>query len=163
MLRYSSTSYKRLTMALLMSSHNVYFHGKIRKKSFLWIHCLSRGTLSFQLSTLEEDFIYAAEFGDIPTVQRILDENPHLNVDFSDILGRTPLRLAVGNEHLEVSKAIKIISLFTLMHCIHTEYMVRQACANSVDPDQTRRTRGLIRVYAICFLFSRWQSKLTQL
>ena len=58
---------------------------------------------SFQLSTLEEDFIYAAEFGDIPTVQRILDENPHLNVDFSDILGRTPLRLAVGNEHLEVT------------------------------------------------------------
>ncbi|XP_060593338.1 short transient receptor potential channel 7-like isoform X2 [Ruditapes philippinarum] len=54
------------------------------------------------LSSLEEDFIYAAEFGDIPTVQRILDENPALNVDFSDILGRTPLRLAVGNEHLEV-------------------------------------------------------------
>ncbi|KAL4235161.1 anthranilate synthase component II [Mactra antiquata] len=54
------------------------------------------------LSNLEEDFIYAAEFGDIPTVQRILDDNPALNVDFSDILGRTPLRLAVGNEHLEV-------------------------------------------------------------
>ncbi|XP_045191556.2 short transient receptor potential channel 7-like isoform X1 [Mercenaria mercenaria] len=54
------------------------------------------------LSSLEEDFIYAAEFGDIPTVQRVLDENPSLNVDFSDILGRTPLRLAVGNEHLEV-------------------------------------------------------------
>lgn len=61
--------------------------------------------LNFQLSSLEEDFIYAAEFGDIPTVQRILDENPLLNVDFSDILGRTPLRLAVGNEHLEVSNA----------------------------------------------------------
>ncbi|KAH3777181.1 short transient receptor potential channel 7-like [Dreissena polymorpha] len=55
-----------------------------------------------KLSDLEEDFIYAAEFGDIPTVQRILEENPSLNVDFSDILGRTPLRLAVGNEHLEV-------------------------------------------------------------
>ena len=57
----------------------------------------------FQLTTLEDDFIYAAEFGDIPTVQRILEENPHFNVDFSDILGRTPLRLAVGNEHLEVN------------------------------------------------------------
>ncbi|KAK3600930.1 hypothetical protein CHS0354_004139 [Potamilus streckersoni] len=54
------------------------------------------------LSTVEEDFIFAAEFGDIPTVQRILQENPTLNVDFCDILGRTPLRLAVGNEHLEV-------------------------------------------------------------
>ena len=55
-----------------------------------------------QLNDLEEDFIYAAEFGDIPTVQKILEDNPHFNVDFSDILGRTPLRLAVGNEHLEV-------------------------------------------------------------
>ena len=59
---------------------------------------------------MEEDFIYAAEFGDIPTVQRILDENPHLNVDFSDILGRTPLRLAVGNEHLEVSFIYNMVS-----------------------------------------------------
>ena len=66
--------------------------------------------LIFQLSTLEEDFIYAAEFGDIPTVQRILDENPHLNVDFSDILGRTPLRLAVGNEHLEVRGPTRLSS-----------------------------------------------------
>ncbi|XP_067652080.1 short transient receptor potential channel 7-like isoform X1 [Haliotis asinina] len=54
------------------------------------------------LSILEEEFIYAAEFGDIPTVQRILEENANLSVDYSDILGRTPLRLAVGNEHLEV-------------------------------------------------------------
>ncbi|XP_050397743.2 short transient receptor potential channel 7 isoform X2 [Patella vulgata] len=58
------------------------------------------------LTTLEEDFIYAAEFGDIPTVQRILEDNPSFNVDFSDILGRTPLRLAVGNEHLEVCELL---------------------------------------------------------
>lgn len=56
----------------------------------------------FQLSNLEEEFIFAAEFGDIPTVKRILEEQPNFNVDFNDILGRTPLRLAVGNEHLEV-------------------------------------------------------------
>ncbi|XP_022343320.2 short transient receptor potential channel 7-like isoform X5 [Crassostrea virginica] len=55
-----------------------------------------------QLSNLEEEFIFAAEFGDIPTVKRILEEQPNFNVDFNDILGRTPLRLAVGNEHLEV-------------------------------------------------------------
>ncbi|XP_071173975.1 short transient receptor potential channel 7-like [Mytilus edulis] len=54
------------------------------------------------LSTLEEEFIYAAEFGDIPTVQKILDENQAFNVDYHDIIGRTPLRLAVGNEHREV-------------------------------------------------------------
>nr|XP_034338793.1 short transient receptor potential channel 3-like isoform X1 [Crassostrea gigas] len=54
------------------------------------------------LSDLEEEFIFAAEFGDIPTVKRLLEEHPNFNVDFNDILGRTPLRLAVGNEHLEV-------------------------------------------------------------
>lgn len=58
--------------------------------------------LFFQLSDLEEEFIFAAEFGDIPTVKRLLEEHPNFNVDFNDILGRTPLRLAVGNEHLEV-------------------------------------------------------------
>ena len=35
-------------------------------------------------------------------MKRILEEQPNFNVDFNDILGRTPLRLAVGNEHLEV-------------------------------------------------------------
>ncbi|KAL5021904.1 hypothetical protein ScPMuIL_001059, partial [Solemya velum] len=54
------------------------------------------------LSTIEEEFIYAAEFGDIPKVQRILENTTNFSVDYSDILGRTPLRLAVGNEHLEV-------------------------------------------------------------
>ncbi|XP_052717525.1 short transient receptor potential channel 7-like isoform X3 [Crassostrea angulata] len=71
---------------------------------------LSRLTLSSEkssnskgpLSDLEEEFIFAAEFGDIPTVKRLLEEHPNFNVDFNDILGRTPLRLAVGNEHLEV-------------------------------------------------------------
>ena len=58
--------------------------------------------ICLQLSSVEEDFIFAAEFGDIPTVQRVLEENPNFSVDYSDILGRTPLRLAVGNEHLEV-------------------------------------------------------------
>ncbi|KAK3600931.1 hypothetical protein CHS0354_004140 [Potamilus streckersoni] len=54
------------------------------------------------LSPLEEQFIFAAEFGDIPTVQKILEENPTFNVDFCDILGRTPLHLAIENDHLEV-------------------------------------------------------------
>lgn len=66
----------------------------------------------FQLSVLEEDFIYASEFGNIPSVQKILEENPSFNVGYSDILGRTPLRLAVGNEHLEVH-------LKCLTGCIH--------------------------------------------
>lgn len=57
---------------------------------------------SKQLVDVEEEFLHAAEFGDIPTVRRLLNDNPELNVDCIDALGRTALRLAVKNEHLEV-------------------------------------------------------------
>ena len=57
---------------------------------------------SQQLVDVEEEFLHAAEFGDIPTVRRLLTENSELNVDCIDALGRTALRLAVKNEHLEV-------------------------------------------------------------
>ena len=55
-----------------------------------------------QLVGVEEEFLHASEFGDIPTVKKLLDQNPELNVDCIDALGRTALRLAVKNEHLEV-------------------------------------------------------------
>ena len=61
----------------------------------------------FQLSPLEDQFIFAAEFGDISTVKHILENNPNFSVEYHDILNRTPFRLAVGNEHLEV-KCTKI-------------------------------------------------------
>lgn len=77
-------------------------------------------SLVFQLSTIEEEFIYAAEFGDIPKVQRILENTTNFSVDYSDILGRTPLRLAVGNEHLEVSLGITD----TNVHCVYP-YRIR--------------------------------------
>ncbi|ESO90970.1 hypothetical protein LOTGIDRAFT_122406, partial [Lottia gigantea] len=50
----------------------------------------------------EEEFLHASEFGDIPGVKRLLLEYPDLNTDCIDALGRTALRLAVKNEHLEV-------------------------------------------------------------
>jgi len=56
-----------------------------------------------QLADVEEEFLHAAEFGDIPTVKQLVDRNTDLNVDCIDALGRTALRLAVKNEHLEVS------------------------------------------------------------
>uniref|UniRef100_A0A8W8K9B7 Transient receptor ion channel domain-containing protein n=1 Tax=Magallana gigas TaxID=29159 RepID=A0A8W8K9B7_MAGGI len=55
---------------------------------------------------LEEEFLHAAEFGDIPSVKRILDQTPEMNVDCIDALGRTALRLAVKNEHLEVVEVL---------------------------------------------------------
>ena len=64
---------------------------------------LYKSVHSQQLVDVEEEFLHAAEFGDIPTVRRLLAENTELNVDCIDALGRTALRLAVKNEHLEVS------------------------------------------------------------
>ncbi|XP_063439378.1 short transient receptor potential channel 7-like [Mytilus trossulus] len=58
------------------------------------------------LADTEEEFLHAAEFGDIPTVKRILQENPNLNVDCIDALGRTALRLSVKNEHLEIVEVL---------------------------------------------------------
>lgn len=56
-----------------------------------------------QFVDIEEEFLHAAEFGDIHNVKRIINEFMELNVDCIDALGRTALRLAVKNEHLEVS------------------------------------------------------------
>ncbi|XP_021357995.1 short transient receptor potential channel 3-like isoform X2 [Mizuhopecten yessoensis] len=54
------------------------------------------------LVDIEDEFLHAAEFGDVPTVKQLVDRNADLNVDCIDALGRTALRLAVKNEHLEV-------------------------------------------------------------
>ncbi|KAI8790079.1 short transient receptor potential channel 3 [Biomphalaria glabrata] len=52
---------------------------------------------------IEEEFLQAAEFGDIHHMCRILKEHPELDTECSDALGRTALRMAVKNEHLEAS------------------------------------------------------------
>jgi hypothetical protein len=64
---------------------------------------------SFQFADVEEEFLHAAEFGDVPSVRRLLQEYPELNVDCIDALGRTALRLAVKNEHLEVRTTFLIL------------------------------------------------------
>lgn len=45
----------------------------------------------------------ACENGDYPTVTKILESIKDFNIDVTDNLGRSALRLAVENEHLEVS------------------------------------------------------------
>ena len=44
----------------------------------------------------------ACENGDYPTVSRILESIKDFNIDVCDNLGRSALRQAVENEHLEV-------------------------------------------------------------
>lgn len=108
-----------MSMDIPMSNNNrFHFHSpKIKYKKeergrkmkvekgnvFVNVFLLNKSYKRWQLADTEEEFLHAAEFGDIPTVKRILLDNPSLNADCIDALGRTALRLAVKNEHLEVS------------------------------------------------------------
>jgi ankyrin repeat protein len=53
---------------------------------------------------LNERFINACENGDYPTVSKIITAIKDFSIDITDNLGRTPLRLAVENEHIEVCR-----------------------------------------------------------
>jgi ankyrin repeat protein len=58
---------------------------------------------------INERFLSACENGDYTTVKGILKAIKDFNIDITDNLGRSALRLAVENEHLEV-KTIKNIN-----------------------------------------------------
>jgi transient receptor potential cation channel subfamily C protein 4 len=55
---------------------------------------------------VNERFVEACANGDYQTVLFILDSIKDFNIDVSDNLGRTALRLAVASEHLEVVQAL---------------------------------------------------------
>ncbi|BFZ13049.1 hypothetical protein BsWGS_16088 [Bradybaena similaris] len=76
-------------------------------KYSLMSHASQDSGITKQLfADIEEEFLHSAEFGDIPNVKRILNDFVDLNVDCIDALGRTALRLAVKNEHLEVVEVL---------------------------------------------------------
>lgn len=54
-------------------------------------------------TTEEVKFLEAAEYGNIPTVRKMLEESTTFSVNCVDYMGQNALQLAVGNEHLEVS------------------------------------------------------------
>jgi ankyrin repeat protein len=51
---------------------------------------------------INETFIEACENGDLKTVNFVLQSLKDFSTEITDNLGRTPLRIAVENEHLEV-------------------------------------------------------------
>ncbi|XP_076861926.1 short transient receptor potential channel 7b [Brachyhypopomus gauderio] len=62
-----------------------------------------RGT---SLTSEEERFLDAAEYGNIPVVRKMLEESKTLNFNSVDYMGQNALQLAVGNEHLEVTELL---------------------------------------------------------
>ncbi|KAM9332234.1 short transient receptor potential channel 6-like isoform 2-T2 [Pholidichthys leucotaenia] len=61
---------------------------------------------SVSLSEVEQRFLEAAEYGNIPEVRRMLLHIPNLNVNAVDYMGQNALQLAVANEHLEVTELL---------------------------------------------------------
>ncbi|XP_010791804.1 short transient receptor potential channel 6a isoform X2 [Notothenia coriiceps] len=61
---------------------------------------------SISPSEVEQRFLEAAEYGNIPEVRRMLLHLPHLNVNAVDYMGQNALQLAVSNEHLEVTELL---------------------------------------------------------
>ncbi|XP_041116095.1 DNA polymerase theta-like [Polyodon spathula] len=61
---------------------------------------------SNNLSVEEERFLDAAEYGNIPVVRKMLEENLELNVNAVNYMGQNALQLAVANEHLEVTELL---------------------------------------------------------
>nr|XP_057942565.1 short transient receptor potential channel 6a isoform X2 [Doryrhamphus excisus] len=57
-------------------------------------------------SEVEQRFLEAAEYGNIPEVRRMLRHVPHLNVNTVNYMGQNALQLAVANEHLEVTELL---------------------------------------------------------
>ncbi len=55
-----------------------------------------------QTTKEEHALLHAAEVGDAQTVAHILDNHPGIDTAVTDMMGRTPLRLATQGEHLEV-------------------------------------------------------------
>ena len=50
----------------------------------------------------EQELLSAAETGDVQTLRFMLLQDRDFNINCTDMLGRTPLQLAVNNEHQEV-------------------------------------------------------------
>lgn len=57
---------------------------------------------------INERFLDACENGDYLTVQRVLALIKDFNIEITDNLGRSALRLSVENEHLEVSEQLRL-------------------------------------------------------
>ncbi|XP_037086621.1 transient-receptor-potential-like protein [Pollicipes pollicipes] len=70
----------------------------------------------------ERQFLEAAERGDMPTMLRLLSDPDQVNVNCTDMLGRSALLIAVDNENVEIVEMLlkyeAVITGNALMHAI---------------------------------------------
>ncbi|XP_064481669.1 transient-receptor-potential-like protein isoform X2 [Ornithodoros turicata] len=109
---------------------------------------LKHNTTSRKLHPLEKKYLLAAEHGDIPTVQKILDlaksrAVPDLDINCSDSLGRTPVLMAIENENLpllEILLAANVEVRDSLLHAINAEYV--EAVELLLDHEELTHVEG---------------------
>ena len=75
---------------------------------------------------INERFIDACINGDYQMVNIILDSIKDFNIDITDNLGRTALRLAVSNEHIEV-----INNQIVLNRIIINNEIIKKGCSST--------------------------------
>ncbi|XP_059176496.1 short transient receptor potential channel 6-like [Physella acuta] len=91
------------------SSHNKWLRRRVGSTRYSMISHASQDSSASKTGfvDLEDEFLHACEFGDVHNARRILrDFVDTVNVDCMDALGRTALRLAVKNEHLEIVEVL---------------------------------------------------------
>uniref|UniRef100_A0A8C6WE50 Transient receptor potential cation channel subfamily C member 6 n=1 Tax=Neogobius melanostomus TaxID=47308 RepID=A0A8C6WE50_9GOBI len=93
-------------MPLLISAMMQHTMAKQRRQVLRVAGYLFHSQSCNHLSTTEELFLNAAEYGNIPEVRRLLSEMPHLNINCVNYMGQNALQLAVANEHLEITKLL---------------------------------------------------------
>ena len=62
--------------------------------------------IAFQSRMREQEILQCAENGDIQSLRFMLLQDRDFSVNCTDMLGRTPLQLAVNNEHQEVKSFV---------------------------------------------------------
>ncbi len=65
---------------------------------------------------MNEIFIDACVNGDLNIVTKILGSIKDFNVEITDNMGKTALRLAIENEHLEVKQLVYSLKLILLLN-----------------------------------------------
>ncbi|XP_024862100.1 short transient receptor potential channel 6a isoform X2 [Kryptolebias marmoratus] len=86
--------------------HACRFSSTVKRRQALRGPAYMFSTPSVSPSEVEQRFLEAAEYGNIPEVRRMLLQVPELNVNAVDYMGQNALQLAVGNEHLEVTELL---------------------------------------------------------
>ncbi|XP_076449493.1 short transient receptor potential channel 7-like [Babylonia areolata] len=100
---------------------------------------LSLGQSTCRNSALTDEelsFLRAVEFSDVSSVRKLLGDNPSLNVDVSDVLGRSGLRLAVRNENRELVEML-------LEVCNHEN--IQQAALQAISENHTTIAELILR------------------